>query len=141
MPTITEGYLEHPVFKLVSETARELGVRAFVIGGYVRDCFLGRPNKDIDIVETGLRPGEKLYEELLVKSEELDKTENNLIYIEKDVSLSDAELEEKLAVLRDAVESGSDEEARHALMSVVPTYHTPAEVNGAYDKEKETADK
>ena len=48
--TITEGYLDHPVFKLVSDTARELGVRAFVIGGYVRDCFLGRPNKDIDIV-------------------------------------------------------------------------------------------
>ena len=48
--TITEGYLEHPVFKLVSETAKELGVRAFVIGGYVRDCFLGKPNKDIDIV-------------------------------------------------------------------------------------------
>ena len=48
--TITEGYLEHPVFKLVSETAKELGVRAFVIGGYVRDCFLGRANKDIDIV-------------------------------------------------------------------------------------------
>ena len=38
------------MFKLVSETAAELGVRAFVIGGYVRDCFLGRPNKDIDIV-------------------------------------------------------------------------------------------
>ena len=35
MSTITEGYLEHPVFHLVSETARELGVRAFVIGGYV----------------------------------------------------------------------------------------------------------
>ena len=48
--TITEGYLENPVFGLVSETAGELGVRAFVIGGYVRDCFLGRPNKDIDIV-------------------------------------------------------------------------------------------
>ena len=48
--TITEGYLEHPVFKLVAETAKELGVRAFVIGGYVRDCFLGRANKDIDIV-------------------------------------------------------------------------------------------
>ena len=48
--TITEGYLEHPVFKLVGETAKELGVRAFVIGGYVRDCFLGRANKDIDIV-------------------------------------------------------------------------------------------
>ena len=48
--TITEGYLEHPVFRMISETAEELGVRAFVIGGYVRDCFLGRPNKDIDIV-------------------------------------------------------------------------------------------
>ena len=51
--TITEGYLSHPVFKLVSDTARELGVRAFVIGGYVRDCFLGCPNKDIDIVVEG----------------------------------------------------------------------------------------
>ena len=48
--TITQGYLEHPVFPLIRETARELGVRAFVIGGYVRDCFLGRPNTDIDIV-------------------------------------------------------------------------------------------
>ena len=48
--TITEGYLNHPVFGLVSATAGELGVRAFVIGGYVRDCFLGCPSKDIDIV-------------------------------------------------------------------------------------------
>ena len=48
--TKVEAYLDHPVFRLVSETAGELGVRAFVIGGYVRDCFLGVPNKDIDIV-------------------------------------------------------------------------------------------
>jgi len=41
------------VFKLVSDVAGELGVRAFVIGGYVRDCFLGRPNTDIDIVVEG----------------------------------------------------------------------------------------
>ena len=53
MQTLAEQYLTHPVFKLVGETARELGVRAFVIGGYVRDCFLGRPNKDIDIVVEG----------------------------------------------------------------------------------------
>ena len=44
MSTITEGYLDAPVFKLVSDVAADLGVRAFVIGGYVRDCFLGRPN-------------------------------------------------------------------------------------------------
>ena len=51
--TKTEGYLDHAIFKLVGNTARELGVRAFVIGGYVRDCFLGIPNDDIDIVVEG----------------------------------------------------------------------------------------
>jgi tRNA nucleotidyltransferase/poly(A) polymerase len=53
MPTITSGYLDAPVFQLVSDVAAEMGVRAFVIGGYVRDCFLGRPNTDIDIVVEG----------------------------------------------------------------------------------------
>ena len=53
MQTLAEQYLTHPVFKLVSDTAGELGVRAFVIGGYVRDCFLGKPNDDIDIVVEG----------------------------------------------------------------------------------------
>ena len=53
MSTVCESYLDSPVFKLVGDTAAELGVRAFVIGGYVRDCFLGRPNTDIDIVVEG----------------------------------------------------------------------------------------
>jgi poly(A) polymerase len=53
MATITQGFLDHPIFSIVSQTAQELGVRAFVIGGYVRDCFLGRPSKDIDIVVEG----------------------------------------------------------------------------------------
>ena len=53
MPTITQGFLDHKIFSIVSETAEALGVRAFVIGGYVRDCFLGRPSKDIDIVVEG----------------------------------------------------------------------------------------
>ena len=51
--TITEGYLDSPVFGIVSKAAESLGVRAFVIGGYVRDCFLGRRNDDIDIVVEG----------------------------------------------------------------------------------------
>ena len=38
-------------FRLVSEAADEMGVEAYVIGGYVRDIFLNRPSKDIDIVE------------------------------------------------------------------------------------------
>jgi len=51
--TITQGFLDHEVFRIVSEVAAEKGVRAFVIGGYVRDCFLGRDSKDIDIVVEG----------------------------------------------------------------------------------------
>ena len=51
--TITEGYLDSPIFKIVPDVAERLGVRAFVIGGYVRDCFLGRQNDDIDIVVEG----------------------------------------------------------------------------------------
>lgn len=50
---MVEGVLEHPIFRIVSDTAGRRGVRAFVIGGYVRDCFLGRPSKDIDIVVEG----------------------------------------------------------------------------------------
>lgn len=53
MSTITQGFLDHNIFSIVSEVAAEQGVRAFVIGGYVRDCFLGRPSKDIDIVVEG----------------------------------------------------------------------------------------
>ena len=41
------------IFRIISETAREKGVRAFVIGGYVRDFFLQRPNNDIDVVVEG----------------------------------------------------------------------------------------
>ena len=53
MSTITQGFLDHKIFEIVSQVAKEQGVRAFVIGGYVRDCFLGRPSKDIDIVVEG----------------------------------------------------------------------------------------
>ena len=51
--TITQGYLDHDIFRIVSQIAAEKGVKAYVIGGYVRDCFLGRESKDIDIVVEG----------------------------------------------------------------------------------------
>lgn len=51
--TTAEQYLRKRIFEIVSQTADERGVRAFVIGGYVRDCFLGRPCNDIDIVVEG----------------------------------------------------------------------------------------
>ena len=46
-------FLDKPIFRAVRELTSELGVRAFVIGGYVRDCLLGRPSGDIDIVVEG----------------------------------------------------------------------------------------
>ena len=92
-----------------------------------------RPYIDIDIIETGLRPGEKLYEELLIKTEKLSKTKNNLIFIEKDVPLSRNEVDEKLDMLRRVIEeteSKSDSKLiKDAMMQVVPTYRTPEEIN------------
>ena len=83
----------------------------------------------IEIVETGLRPGEKLYEELLVKTEELDKTDNSMIFIERDAALSKEEINKKLEVLRAACDMGDDQKAKEALRSVVPTFKKPEDVN------------
>ena len=83
----------------------------------------------IEIVETGLRPGEKLYEELLVKTEELDKTENSMIFIERDSALSAEEIDDKLAMLKEACATDDDSKAREVLRKVVPTFKKPEEVN------------
>ena len=85
--------------------------------------------REIEIVETGLREGEKLYEELLVKTEELDKTENKLIFIERETPPSWETVAEKLKLLRDAVETDSDDAVRAALKRAVETYRSPEEVN------------
>ncbi len=87
------------------------------------------PYKDIDIVFTGLRPGEKLFEELLVKSETLKRTQNSLIFIEKDEPLPLGEIERRLAMLREACRTGSDDLVREALRKAVPTFRDPEEVN------------
>ena len=76
----------------------------------------------VEIIETGLRPGEKLYEELLVKTEQLGKTENSLIFIEKDTPLCKEELGERLALLEQACDTQSDEAVREALRQTIPTY-------------------
>ena len=83
----------------------------------------------VEIVETGLRPGEKLYEELLVKTEELDKTSNSMIFIERDKALSAEEIDARLDALKKACETGDDLEAKEALRSAVPTFKRPEEVN------------
>lgn len=95
------------------------------------------PYKDIDIVETGLRPGEKLYEELLIQSENLDRTDNSLIFIERDQPVDGAEMERRLEVLRRAAATLDDEEVKRALKEVVDTYHDPSEINLTADQSEE----
>ena len=106
----------------------DLAMRMIKLSGLV-------PFVDIDVIETGLRPGEKLYEELLIKSENLTKTNNNMIFIEKDHPHTRAEIDEKLRILTDAVKSSESDffgNAIHeAMRTVVPTFHSPEEVNSA----------
>ncbi|WP_455493551.1 polysaccharide biosynthesis protein [Eubacterium sp.] len=85
--------------------------------------------QNIEIIETGLRPGEKLYEELLVGGNNLDTTVNELIFIEREEPISFEEMEQKLEILRNACEQGDNDLVREALHSVVPTFKTPEEVN------------
>ena len=100
----------------------ELAENIISLSGY-------RPYIDIDIVEIGLRPGEKLYEELLIKTENLTKTDNKLIFIEKDVPISMDEMNEKLDLLRKAIDSNVNANCREAMKICVPTYKDPDEVN------------
>ena len=91
------------------------------------------PYRDIEIVETGLRPGEKLYEELLVSSRDLEKTVNGMIFVEHQPPVTPEELERKLTLLNDALEKTMRTEdvscIREVLHRVVPTFHEPEEVN------------
>ncbi len=100
-----------------------------------------RPYVDIEIKEIGLRPGEKLYEELLIKTESLAKTDNDLIFVEKDTPFTRAEIEVKLDVLRAALVSEEGKIASaaitDAMKQVVSTFHSPEEVNRLADKADE----
>ena len=88
-----------------------------------------RPYIDINIIETGLRPGEKLYEELLIKGESVTKTEDSKIFIEEDESLNVSMIDEYLGILRDVTENKDDETIKDTLKKLVPTFKTPQLIN------------
>jgi FlaA1/EpsC-like NDP-sugar epimerase len=80
------------------------------------------PNVDIKIVYTGLRPGEKLYEELLMKEEGMQDTANKLIHIGKPIEMDDALFKQQL----DGLEKAYKEEVtnmKELVAQIVPTYH------------------
>ena len=80
------------------------------------------PDVDIQIVYTGLRPGEKLYEELLMNEEGLQETDNKLIHIGKPIEMDDEWFIGKLHELEEASKEETDR-IRELVSEVVPTYH------------------
>lgn len=80
------------------------------------------PNKDIEIKITGLRPGEKLYEELLMDEEGLQKTEHEKIFIGKLSEFNIEDIRIKVNELLKVAEQGNQEKLKVKLREVVPTY-------------------
>lgn len=82
------------------------------------------PDVDIEIVYTGLRPGEKLYEELLLSGEGMQKTPNDLIYIGHELAFD----KERFLARLHSLESWSEPDGdvlRDMIAQIVPTYHEP----------------
>lgn len=90
--------------------------------------------EDIEIEYTGLRPGEKLYEELLMDEEGLQDTENKMIHIGKPIDMDEEKFMHQLIQLRDAANEDSDA-IRAMVKEIVPTYQMPKEAL-AYKKKK-----
>ena len=89
MLTNLKSSLTHPVFKVVSQVAQEQGIKAFVIGGFVRDLILERPSKDIDIVVlgNGLELAQFAAEKLRVKKISLFKNFGTAHFKYKDLDI------------------------------------------------------
>lgn len=93
----------------------ELARRMIILSGYV-------PGEDIEIKYTGLRPGEKLYEELIIDDNRVDKTKHEKVFIEKLPEIETEEVESGLAKLREALESDSRVNLVNCIKSIVNTY-------------------
>ena len=85
------------------------------------------PDVDIEVKYTGLRPGEKLYEEMLMKEEGMRTTDNELIHIGKPLEINDSLFRNQLRDLYEACER-NDPQIFHLVEDVVPTYHRKVSV-------------
>ncbi len=100
----------------------DLAEKMIELAGYV-------PHQDIEIKEVGLRPGEKLYEELLMKTESLMATDNAKIFIERGTPLTRQQVTTYVRKLLNLAAQSDDVNIRASLLEMIPTYHPPAEVN------------
>ena len=108
----------------------DLAVNLIKLSGYT-------PDVDIKIKEIGLRPGEKLYEELLMNEEGLENTEHDKIFIGKPLGISEEEVMEKLDILKQALETEDNIFIKEAVAKVVPTYKIDRSGMGSVNVEKQ----
>ena len=110
---------------------RELAENLIRLSGYI-------PGEDIEIKYTGLRDGEKLYEELLISEEGIQKTENNLIYVARPMEFDSEKLFARLSELRGIVETADPAQIVDIIKELVPTFnHNNATYNKKLKEAKE----
>jgi FlaA1/EpsC-like NDP-sugar epimerase len=100
---------------------RELAENLIRLSGHI-------PGEDIEIKYTGLRDGEKLYEELLISEEGIQKTQNDLIYVARPMDFDSDVLFKKLADLKEMIDSAQATEIVEVIKELVPTFNPQNEV-------------
>ena len=132
-PAPDHYYMEHETVKNFVEwikgpTAKtdNQGVFSYVVDryknyGYII-CPYGESDEDIKIEFTGLRPGEKLYEELLMDEEGMQDTENKLIHIGKPIEIDEVQFFKQLDELNKATKSECAD-VKRMIKEIVPTYN------------------
>ena len=85
------------------------------------------PDKDIQVVYTGLRPGEKLYEEKLMAEEGLSTTPNRLIHVGQPIRFDEEEFLRRLPELMETAYANDEAQIRAVVRELVPSYRTGEE--------------
>lgn len=112
---------------------RELAENLIRLSGHV-------PGEDIEIKYTGLRDGEKLYEELLISEEGIQKTQNDLIYVARPMDFDSDVLFKKLGALKEILDTGEATEIVDVIKDLVPTFNPQNEAYKSKDKTETNGD-
>lgn len=111
----------------------DMAVKLIQLSGY-------EPNVNMQIKITGLRPGEKLYEEILMNEEGLEATKHDKIHVAEPLNMTIEEMEEKLEVLRNLLKNSNNEDKniiKNTMKQIVPTFKLGEKINKKYIEEIE----
>lgn len=106
----------------------DMAVKLIQLSGY-------EPNVNMQIKIIGLRPGEKLYEEILMNEEGLEATKHDKIHVAEPLNMTIEEMEEKLEVLRNLLDNSNNEDKniiKNTMKQIVPTFKLGEEINKKY---------